>query len=591
MAVRASLSRLFVPTSKDVSATAKAASHQLLLRAGFIRQSASGIYTLLPFAVRSIAKLERLVDEEMEAIGACKLSLPMLLSADHWRKTGRWDTMQQELFRLKDRKESDFCLAPTHEEEITRLVADEISSYRQLPLRLYQIGRKYRDELRPRSGLLRGREFIMKDLYTFDVNVEAAERTYFDVVEAYKRIFTRLSIPFAIAKADTGNIGGSLSHEFHICSQVGEDTLLSCSECDYTANEELAKDAHLHYTLKELPLGQTISYKPEHKQLFIEMITNGKMIVLQCRNTKELFVACLSRGRTLNLNKITKQLDTAQELTEVSIKELTDTAQISRVHFIFDNVLAIEYANNVVEDPSERALSTNQTIILNALEQSDFIRIADIHNTRPGDPCYECHAADRPKATLKAKRAIEVGHTFLLGDKYSKPLEATFQASNVSDQKYPMQMGCYGLGITRILAAVAEATHDKYGLRWPWSLAPYRVCIIPLQQITNNEKEMQNGQLMHEARQLQEQLETQISGLNGDVVLDDRYGLSAGWRLKDADLIGYPWLVVLGKTWANEKRVELQHRFTKERWLLSTDELLLRFQNIAQNEVGYRHIC
>jgi prolyl-tRNA synthetase len=266
---------------------------------------------------------------------------------------------------------------------------------------------------------------------------------------------------------------------------VGEDTLLSCSECEYTANEELAMDAHLHCKTKELPFDQTISYKLELKKPLTEMITRGKLVILQCKNTKKLLVACLSRGRTLNANKLSKQFDNTQALAEVFIEEIENVAQVNRIHFMFDNILAIECTDNTREDSSEHTLSLTQTVILNALEKSDSIRIVDIHNTRPGDPCYECHAAGRPKAALKAKRAIEVGHTFLLGDKYSKPLEATFQAANVSDQKYPIQMGCYGLGITRILAAVAEATHDKYGLRWPWSLAPYRVCIVPLQQVTN----------------------------------------------------------------------------------------------------------
>ncbi|RKP10002.1 prolyl-tRNA synthetase [Thamnocephalis sphaerospora] len=455
MTSRAALSRLFVPTSKDVSASARVASHQLMLRAGLIRQSASGVYSLLPFAVRALGKLERIIDEEMETIGANKLSLPGILSADAWRKTGRWDTMGTELFRLSDRKESAFCLAPTHEEEVTQLIAAEVSSYRQLPLRLYQIGRKYRDELRPRSGLLRAREFVMKDLYTFDADEAAAMETYDTVVGAYRRIFNRIGVPYAIAEADTGQIGGKRSHEFHFCSDAGEDTLLSCTHCGYTANEELAQGIHA-------PTAAAHTATPSQQQ----------------------------------------------------------KAPIN----------------------------------------------------------------DAPR--LSARRAIEVGHTFLLGDKYSRPLEATYQpvattsTGATTSAQVPIQMGCYGLGVTRALAAIAQATHDEHGLRWPWSIAPYRVCVIPLQLSGKNTAG--DEQLLADAQRLQDQLETEVPGLRGEVVLDDRRGLSPGWRLKDAELIGYPWLVVLGRAWARDGRVELQRRWTREREDVSIDVLKERLRAAAQ---------
>ncbi|KAF0487328.1 putative proline--tRNA ligase, mitochondrial [Gigaspora margarita] len=429
---RACLSKVFLPTINDTASktvkdkkdastidndgTFKGESHKLMIRAGLIRQSSSGVYSLLPFALRSIEKIEKIIDQEMRNIGAQKLSLPILLSANMWKRTGRWDTTGSELFKLKDRKTSDFCLAPTHEEEITQLVANDVFSYRQLPLRLYQIGRKFRDEMRPRAGLLRGREFIMKDLYTFDTTEETALKTYEE------------------AEADTGNIGGTKSHEYHILSAVGEDLILSCMRCGYTSNEE-------------------------------------------------------------------------------------------RAHGLTDNDgCPVCY--------------------------KDSITSHDSINFHP----------------LKSNRAIEVGHTFLLGTKYSDPLKATFASENplYKGELLSIQMGCYGIGVSRMIAAIIESSHDSKGIIWPPSVAPYRVCIIP----GGDEPE-----ITEKTRSLYDFLTSECDGLNDEVLIDDRMNLSFGYRMKDAELLGYPWLMIIGKKFLESGKIEIHNRHNNQRNYLEFNEI------------------
>ncbi|CAG8527983.1 14724_t:CDS:2 [Cetraspora pellucida] len=457
------LSKVFLPVTNDHIApetikdkreesttennvAAKGKGHQLMIRAGLIRQSSSGVYSLLPFALRSLEKIEKIIDQEMRNIGAQKLSLPVLLSANMWKKTGRWNTTGSELFKLKDRKASDFCLAPTHEEEITQLIASDVFSYRQLPLRLYQTGKKFRDEMRPRAGLLRGREFIMKDLYTFDVTEEAALKTYEEVNEAYKKIFTRIGLPFVIAEADTGNIGGTKSHEFHFLSPAGEDLILSCIRCGYTSNEEC-------------------------------------------------------------------------------------------VHKIHNR---------------------------------------DIHNVKVNDGCPVCYKNSITSHDsvnfhpLTSNRAIEVGHTFLLGTKYSEPLKATFAPENprYKGELLSIQMGCYGIGISRIIAAVVESSHDSKGIIWPSSIAPYRVCIIP----SGDEPE-----ITKKTRSLYDFLTSECDGLNEEVLIDDRMNLSFGYRMKDAELLGYPWLMIIGKKFLESEKIEIHERHNNQRSYLGFDEIKKSF--------------
>ncbi|KAK9897613.1 class II aaRS and biotin synthetase [Cystobasidium minutum MCA 4210] len=421
------LSKIYAPTSrinKQQGDATTLKSLQYLLKGGFIRQSSAGIYSLLPLGQRVIDKLSKIIEDEMHAVGASKVTLPHLLQPDLWEKSGRWESSGPELYRLKDRRESDMLLAPTHEEEIAALVAADAPSERNLPVRLFQIGRKFRDEARPRAGLLRGREFLMKDLYTFDASEELAEATYNQVKEAYKRIFDRIGLPYLVAEADTGNIGGSSSHEFHYQSPVGEDTLLTCSSCNYVANSELAKSAAA----------------PPPEML------------------NELDVQCGNK--------------------------------------------------------------------------------------------------------LEATSCIEVAHTFLLGTKYSQALDVTFARTHQAKQsKEYYQMGCYGIGVTRLLGSVAELKCDDKGLRWPESMTPYKVCVIVL-----DNKNLEEAKAM-------------ISNIDADAVIDDRFDQSFGKRIRDAELIGYPYVAVLGRDWENNKQVELHDRETGQTTSLSEADLRRQLQS------------
>lgn len=510
------------------------ASHGLLLKAGFVRQSGPGIFSLLPLGLRTVEKIERIIDEEMQAIGSQKLSLPMLLNPDPWKKTGRWEGSKGEFFRLKDRKESDLLLAPTHEEEITQLVAGALRTSKQLPIRLYQIGRKYRDELRPRAGLLRGREFIMKDLYSFDSTVDDAYKTYDDVALAYQNIFDRIGVPFVVAEADSGNIGGTKSHEYHIISSVGEDTLLTCSNCKYTANEELAVadlvETHLPTTVHD-PL--QLWKNRDH--------TDFTVFSFSALNHKEdgsmdgLATVVVPKGRKINLLKVESELNTylkqenmMSEKTSVDMKVISEKnldTITQNVHVFIDD--SIFNCTKTTRD--ENSMST--------LHKSKHYRLA-----QEGDHCATCKDHD-----LSSVKAIECGHTFYLGTKYSSALNCTFRDGNKPDQ-IPAEMGCYGIGVTRVLAAVAEAKYDDRGIVWPKSLAPYRICIVPTDDRKQEFKEIAN--------QLYDELNTLFKN---DIVIDDRRS-GFGSKMKDTELIGYPYTIIVGPQSLENGQIELNER-------------------------------
>ncbi|KAH6583142.1 hypothetical protein BASA60_001612 [Batrachochytrium salamandrivorans] len=490
----ARLSKLLLPTSKDSDPSANSASHDLLLRGGFIRQSSAGIYSYLPFGLRVLDKLEAIIDDEMQHIGGQKISLPCLLSSAPWKATGRWETTGPEMFKVKDRKNSEFLLSPTHEEEITSLVASLVSSHRQLPLRLYQIGRKYRDELRPRSGLLRAREFIMKDMYSFDSSEEAALDTYTLVQSAYHRILSRIGIPFVVAEADTGNIGGTRSHEYHFTSSVGEDTVLACSECGYIANEEKAigvassstaevVDVNFHKELEAHPVRES-SVSCASRLVAKSPSLSIKYYKLQLQDTEErdLAVVYLS-GRTINPLHLKK----LPELADLCIKET-----------VAKRVESTDSAGVVVLD--ESVGNSTVSLLKSAIEKSaipgDVVIQANIITAEEGDQCIHCHSQPEKPLTspngeiskpisghLKATRAIEIGHTFYLGTKYSEPLNAKFMSP--TQGQHTIIMGCYGMGVSRMVSAIVEASHDKNGIIWPLSVAPYKVCIIALPQKNN----------------------------------------------------------------------------------------------------------
>ncbi|KAG9298195.1 hypothetical protein G9A89_002683 [Geosiphon pyriformis] len=557
-------------------------SYKLMFRAGLIRQSSSGIYSLLPFALRALEKLERIVDIEMRNIGICcskvndndskshrKLKDKKILnnasclfynrdktSANTWKQTGRWNSSGKEIFRLQDRKDSEFCLAPTHEEEITKLIAQEISSYRQLPLKLYQIDRKYRDEMRPRSGLLRAREFIMKDLYTFDATEEASIKTYTEVTEAYKRIFLKIGLPFIIADADSGNIGGKRSHEYHFLSEAGEDQIISCSKCGYIANEEIA--------IGVLPRPPSISNSiPQDEIIQFGIIDDQKLAIILMGKDREVNLLKLKWGSGEHNVKLLNPLKAYEALSQ-------DSHQDPVLHIFQDDTF-----NGAIQN---LFLTSHDKITTNILEKfrprlenpnydqphhNISVHRGDYHNIKAGDGCPICSLHSHSITPshnfqpLNSNRGIEVGHTFLLGTKYSDPLQATYAPENpaTAGEHRLIQMGCFGLGLTRILAAIIEISHDKHGIIWPTAIAPYRVCIIPGTQAET---------VIQTVKQIYDDLtRTRTGELENDVVIDDR-DVSFGYRMKDAQLVGYPWCIIIGNNFLENGKVEIQKRSTND---------------------------
>ncbi|KAI7848299.1 hypothetical protein BDC45DRAFT_450456 [Circinella umbellata] len=543
-------------------------SHGLLLKGGFVRQSSSGIYSMLPLGLRTLEKIENIIDEELKSIGSQKLALPVLLSAENWKKSGRWNASKGEFFRLKDRRDTDMLLSPTHEEEITQLVAAELKSSKQLPMRLYQIGRKYRDEFRPRAGLLRGREFVMKDLYTFDASVEDAYISYDLVAKAYQNIFQRIGVPFVVAEADSGNMGGSKSHEYHLISPAGEDTLLTCSSCGYTANEELAigklpenNDNEVNNVIIDMNDTTTTNNQASTTQLqFTAFNKEGDSL----HNGKATIVTL--PGRSVNHIKIEKELRRYLEeqnmMPNDGILDLKSTLDINQQQE--EQVLS----NHVFIDDSVKSYSLSSSsggqLIMHG---PDHFRTASA-----GDTCASCSnnnnnnnsSENKKKNALTTVKAIEVGHTFYLGTKYSKTLGCEFLPSDrqKNKQKQAAEMGCYGIGISRMVATAAEVCHDDRGIVWPDTIAPYRICIVPT---SNNNKELNRlAETIYDTLEDVTLFKVKNRGLfTNDIVIDDRKQMF-GSKMTDAELIGYPFIIVLGKNALEEGIVEVNQRVQGE---------------------------
>jgi prolyl-tRNA synthetase len=460
-------------------------------------------------------KLEALIDKHMESIGASKTSLSSITTEELWKQSGRYSA-NSELLRIKDRKDSGFLLSPTHEEEITSLVASMVHSYKDLPLRLYQTGRKYRDERRPRQGLLRAKEFMMKDLYTFDSAVEAGLETYKSVRLAYKNLFDELKLPYLVADADSGNMGGKLSHEYHFVSPKGEDNVWSCSSCSYVANEELVEKR----TLEAAPT--------DARPLIFTGISVDRKTAIEISVPRP---ASLPHDATPSWDQISQytnphalkkaapsniELDTGIEAATLSslLPKTTSTIQIT-----------------------DRSLSPSDAAAL------------DLTPTVSGSACAHCASG-----TLHVQKAIEVAHTFHLGTRYSEPLNA-FVSVPVGASKdtewVPMQMGCHGIGVSRLIAAIASLLADSKGLQWPRVVAPFEAAVLTGPAV-GEEESMEVYDLL--SRYAEKGLQTV------DAVLDDRAGKSLGWKMKDADLIGYPVVVVMGRGWKDKRELEVQCR-------------------------------
>ena len=539
-------SQSLIPTLKEIPAEAEIVSHRLLLRAGFIRKLTAGIYSYLPLGLAAVRKVEQIVREEMNRAGAQELLLPMVQPADLWRETGRYEKYGQELLRFRDRHDRKFCLGPTHEEVITDLVRREIRSYRDLPKNLYQIQTKFRDEIRPRFGLMRGREFIMKDAYSFDVDDSRASESYQRMFEAYQRIFTRCGLDFRAVEADSGSIGGSFSHEFMVLADTGEDTLVICSSCDYAANSEKAEvvaPAADDSPLLEMEKIETPGKRKVPAVCECMGIEASELVKTMVYKADGEVVAVLVRGdREVQEVKLKNLLGVA-DVEMADDKEVYDATGVPTGYlgpvgiavklFVDKEVAAMR---NFVVGANEKNYHMKN---VNLGRDFEAVAVADLRQITVDDPCPSCGAA------LGLKEGIEVGHVFKLGTGYSEAMNAVFQDKEGKDQ--PMVMGCYGIGVSRIVAAAIEQNHDKDGMIFPMPLAPMQVILLNLG--------MKDEQITQTAESLYRDL--QAKGI--DVLLDDR-DERPGFKFKDADLLGIPLRITVGKRLSKDGIVELRQR-------------------------------
>ncbi len=529
------MSVYFAPTMKEAPAEAEVPSHKLLLRAGYIRKLASGIYEYLPLGLRVLRKIENIIRKHMNEAGALEVLLPILTPAELWQETGRWDVYGKELFRLKDRKNRDFALGPTHEETITDLVRKNIHSYKDLPKNFYQIQTKFRDEARPRYGLIRGREFIMKDAYSFDISEEMAVKSYEIMKETYRKIFSSLGLDYIMVEADVGAIGGKYSHEFVVKVPNGEAHIVYCEKCGYAANVETAK---YEFELDKLPPEEEKTlekvYTPNVSSVedvakflnvdtkkivktLVYILSDGRKVAVLIRGDREL-----NETKLINYFKVLDcRLATSEELEEMEIYEG------------FVGAIGLDlpiYADISVKDLHNFVIGSNEKDyhFINVNIPRDFkpIEFVDFSTASENDPCPVC------KAPLKETTGLEVGHIFLLGTKYSEAMKAYFVDKDGKEK--PIIMGCYGIGVSRLMAAAVEQSYDENGIIWPEEIAPFKLMILPLNVKDENIKNKA------------EEIYKKALDLGIEVLIDDR-NISAGAKFKDADLIGIPYRIVIGR--------------------------------------------
>ncbi len=545
------LSQMFIPTLRETPAEAEIASHKLMLRAGLMRKLAAGIYSFLPLGYRVLRKVEQIIREEMDNEGGQELLMSALLPAEVYQETGRWDVFGPEMFRLKDRHQRDFCLGPTHEEVFTDIVSNEVKSYRQLPLCLYQIQTKYRDERRPRFGVMRSREFIMKDAYSFDINSEGLDKSYKKMYNAYCKAFNRMGLDYIVVDADTGAMGGSGSQEFMVKSEVGEDIVAYCEKCTYAANIEKAECLPAispNNEDKEKPLERVSTPNVGTIEEITEFFDCQPEILVKTLIYKadEEIIAVMIRGdRELNETKLQNILKcTELEMADTeTIKKVTgaNVGYAGPVGLKIDIVADLEVANmkNFITGANETDYHYKNVNI-----NRDFKarQVKDIRTIVDGDKCPKCNA------TIKTINGIEVGHIFKLATKYSEALKCIYLDDNGKEQL--IVMGCYGIGVNRSMAAIIEQNNDEDGIIWPISVAPYHVIIVPVK--TNNQAQMK----------LSEEIYKKLKLAGIEVVLDDR-NERPGVKFKDADLIGYPIRITVGRK-AEEGVIEFKLRKEKD---------------------------
>lgn len=560
-------SQYLLSTLKETPADAEVISHQLMLRAGMIRKLASGLYTWLPTGLRVLNKVTKIVREEMDNAGAIEVSMPVVQPADLWLESGRWEQYGPELLRFVDRGERPFVLGPTHEEVITDLVRNEINSYKQLPLNFYQIQTKFRDEVRPRFGIMRSREFIMKDAYSFHTTQESLQQTYDKMYEAYSKIFTRIGLDFRPVLADTGSIGGSSSHEFQVLAESGEDDIVFSTDSGYAANIELAEaitpvtaraTAAEELRLIDTPNAKTIAELVEQFNLPIEK-TVKTLLVHATEETGHKLIALLVRGdHELNEVKAQNLPQVASPLTFASEEEIrsvigTGPGSLGPVKLPIPAIIDRSVA--VMSDFGAGAnIDDKHYFGINWERDLPLPPIADIRNVVKGDPSPD------GKGTLLIKRGIEVGHIFQLGTKYSEAMKATVQGEDGRNQV--MTMGCYGIGVSRVVAATIEQNYDDRGIIWPEAIAPFEVVLVPM-----------NMHKSFRVQEVAEQLYQTLRSKGVDVLFDDRKE-RPGVMFADMELIGIPHTVVIGDRNLDNDEMEYKHRRSSDKEMIKTDKIV-----------------
>lgn len=567
--------KLYAPTLREVPSDADVVSQQLMLRAGFMRKTANGLYSFLPLGWKSIKKIEAIVREEMDRASAQEIMMPILQPAEIWKESGRWNAYGAEMMRINDRHDNEFCLGPTHEEMITTLVKNEINSYRQLPVNLYQIQSKFRDERRPRYGLMRSREFIMKDAYSFDIDEAGLDESYKSMYDAYTRIFTRCGLTFRPVEADSGAIGGSGTHEFMAIAEAGEADIVYCTKCDYAANIEIGKPGIMKQdeeVLHELSVVDTPNASsieavadmlnlPLHKTIKAVVFSiDGKVVLAIVRGDHEVNEVAVQHAV---LGSVEPEMATSEELEKVGLT----AGFISPVGLQQTDEFAIVVDESVMETYNVcGGANKKDAHYVNINPKRDFniedIIVAPIRLITKDDVCPKCGGA------LEHAKGIEVGQVFKLGTKYSEALQATFLDQN--GRPNPMIMGCYGIGVSRTLAAAIEQYHDENGIIWPRSIAPFEAVIVPIN--AKDEALMSTSQTIY----------TALQNAGVDVLLDDRKD-RAGVKFKDADLIGYPLRITVSKNTLENNEVEIQIRKSEEALPCAIDSVVDKVTELLQN--------
>jgi prolyl-tRNA synthetase len=565
------LSRYSVPTLKEIPSDAVVTSHRLMIRAGLIRKEAAGMYVYLPLGVRALRKVTEIVREEMDRTGAQEFLMPELTNADLWKESGRWSTMGPEMFRIKDRNDLEYALGPTHEEAFTNIIRTIVTSYKDLPINAYQINTKFRDEIRPRFGVIRSKEFIMKDAYSFDIDEKGLDESYKSMAKAYRAIFRRCGLETIPVQADTGNMGGSASEEFMVASEVGEETLLLC-ECGYRANQEKAEYKRM-VPAKETATALEEVATPDVKSIddlvkffncgadkFLKSIiyvADGKPVMAVAGGSREINETKLKKALGCNELEIAPE-GVVVEATKAPVG-FAGPVRISGLRIIFD--LAVKDIANAITGANKKDLHFKG---VNPGRDFEIKEEADITSAVEGDLCAQC------EKKMYVKKGLEVGHIFKLGYKYTKAMNVTVTDEH-GGQITPI-MGCYGIGVTRTLAAVVEQHNDDKGLKWPMSVAPFHVHLVG---ITKTDEEKAVAESMYEL----------MTSCGIEVLYDDR-SLSPGIKFADADLIGLPMRVTVGKTFFTSRELELKFRATGEMIKLQQEDLVKTIKKHIEMEIA-----